>query len=80
MKKLEIRDLNKVSTESAFDKKVEIVKAEAQEMVKKTFSMEQGDLDRIQELAIRLSQKRRKVATASEVLRMMIRHYPDDAI
>ena len=79
MKPPKLEDLQKAKTSDPFQKKVAEVKGHASDVVRKTFSLGQGDLDHINAVAVSMSQQRGKIVNASEVLRAIIRRDRDGA-
>ena len=79
MKQPKLEDLQKAKTSDPFQKKVAETKAHASSVVRKTFSLGQGDLDHINAVAVSMSQQQGKVVNASEALRTIIRRDRDSA-
>jgi hypothetical protein len=71
MKAPNLKDLNKVEKQDAFSQVVETVQAKQEEMIKKTFTLDQRTVDVINDLALQLGQERGKVVSASEAVRVM---------
>ena len=72
MKIPKLEDLQKAKASDPFQKKVAEVKGRASAVVRKTFSLRQGDLDHINAVAVSMAQQRGKVVNASEALRAII--------
>ena len=79
MKKPKLKDLQKAMASDPFQKKVAEIKSHASSVVRKTFSLGQGDLDHINAVAVSMSQQQGKVVNASEALRAIIRRDHDRA-
>ena len=79
MKKPKLEDLQKAMDSDPFQKKVAEIKGHASSVVRKTFSLGQGDLDHINAVAVSMSQQQGKVVNASEALRAIIRRDHDRA-
>ncbi len=77
MKAPDIKDLSKVKQTSTFKKKMDEIKAQSEQMTKKTFSMTQSHLDYINKIALQLGQERSKVVGASEALRLIIEQHEE---
>jgi len=74
MKVIETIDLREAVKTDAFSETIERVKDESGEMVRKTFSLEQVQLDIINHTAFELSKKAGKPVGASEALRHLLNH------
>ena len=79
MKSPNLVDLRKTNSSDPFQKKVAEIQGHATAVVRKTFSLGQGDLDQINAVAVSMSQQQGKVVNASEALRAIIRRDHDRA-
>jgi len=72
MKAPKLKDLGTSMPDDEFSKTVEEQAEKASASVRKTFSLQQLDMDYINAQALKLSQKAGKVVSASEALRTII--------
>ena len=72
MKTPKLEDLQNAKSSDPFQKKVAEVQGQASAVVRKTFSLVQGDLDHINAVAVSMAQQRGKVVNASEALRAIL--------
>ena len=72
MKTPKLEDLQNTQSSDPFQKKVAEVQGHASAVVRKTFSLVQGDLDHINAVAVSMAQQRGKVVNASEALRAIL--------
>jgi hypothetical protein len=80
MKVIETVDLREAIKTDAFSETIEHVKSEASEMVRKTFSIEQSQLDIINGIAFELSKKAGKPVGASEALRNLLNNFESEGL
>ena len=79
LKAPDIKDLSKLNQQDTFSKKVVEVKAQAQQIAKKTFSLNHSHLDYVNGIALELGQQRGKVVGASEALRLIIEQHEEQS-
>jgi len=72
MKAPELKKLETLKSDDDFTKTVQLQHDKARETVRKTFSIQNSELDYINEEALKMSQKAGKVISASEALRNII--------
>ncbi|SHE20405.1 hypothetical protein [methanotrophic endosymbiont of Bathymodiolus puteoserpentis (Logatchev)] len=72
MKKPELKDLGGLVPDDDFSQTAQIESNKAQKVLKKTYSLQQRDLDYINAQAVMMSQEAGKSVSASEALRYII--------
>ncbi len=72
MKKPDIKSLDGLVPDDAFTQTAKVESDKAQKVVKKTFSLQQRDVDYINSQAVIMAQDVGKVVSASEALRYII--------
>ncbi len=72
MKAPDLKKLESLKPEDDFTKTVQLQHDKARETVRKTFSIQHGELDYINAEALKMSQEAGKVISASEALRNII--------
>ena len=75
MRAPKLKDLNKAEKNDSFTKAVQVVQAQQEEMIKKTFTLDRKTIDIINETALKLGQERGKVISASEAVRIIISQF-----
>lgn len=77
MKKPEVVDLINLKRSDAFSQAIATEQSRSDVMLKKTFSISQWHLNKINKLALKMSQERSKPVPGSEALRLMIEQYKE---
>ena len=72
MKRPKLEDLQKAQVSDQFQRRVSEIKWRASAVVRKTFSLRQGDVDHINAVAVSMSRQQGTVVNASEALRAII--------
>jgi hypothetical protein len=72
MKKPNLQDLASVEQTDDFSEAVQVQHEKTAQMVRKTFTIQQGELDYINSVALGMSKEAGKVISASEALRAII--------
>jgi hypothetical protein len=79
MKKPNVLDLNDIQTNDKFVEEVKEVKKQSAELDRKTYTLAKSDTAYISTQAVKLSQQRGKVVSASEALRLIIHEHKTGA-
>jgi len=75
MKAPNLRNLANPTIKPVFEKAVQQAQANASEIKKKTFSLEQRHIDYINKIGLELAQQRGKTMPASEALRLILEQH-----